>query len=97
MKAFKLAGALAGLAFGVCGSAAQAAVLFSDLGPGQSYSSNAWSVVSSAHDTPAFSFVAASSGSVSEIDVALISLIEFDHGSDSCRRQPLDSRPGVRP
>lgn len=79
MKAFKIAcvGALAGMAFGVCGSAAQAGILFSDLGPGQSYEGKPWIV--GGQFTPAFSFVAANSGSVSEIDVALAS---FQSGSD---------------
>jgi PEP-CTERM motif len=73
MKSFGtlLAGALCAAAITVSGSVASAATtLFTDLGPGQSYGLGGQRVTE--ESAPAFSFVAMGSGSVAEIDIALV-------------------------
>jgi hypothetical protein len=86
MKSLKpaLAGWLAAAAVAACGPSAQATtILFSDLGPGQSYNCCQGYLVGKGPigsvAVPANSFVASASGPVSEIDVAFQQVV----GSDS--------------
>lgn len=84
LRTVAFATALGAAAVAACSPAARAAtVLFSDLGPGQSYNCCSGYLVGTLPNglvaTPANSFVAAAGGAVSEIDIAL----QQEVGSDS--------------